>query len=248
MSGIGTGYDLSTTTYSPDGRVFQIDYAQKAVDSSGTAIGIRCKDGVVVAVEKPVISKMLVEGSNRAVFPVHTHAGLAATGVPPDSRMVVNHAMDECSRYKSFYGEDIPGHVLAERLGGFFHTYTLVWYVRPFGAAALVAVYGDDGPQLYLCEPNGNAHRFFGTAIGKGRQAAKTEIERLDLQNITCREAVAEIAKMMYKLRDDEKPFELEMGWVSDESGRKFVRVPADLVAQAESGAKAAMESDMEDD
>ena len=60
MSGIGTGYDLSTTTYSPDGKVFQVDYACKAVDNGGLALGVRCKDGVVLGVEKLLAMKMLV--------------------------------------------------------------------------------------------------------------------------------------------------------------------------------------------
>ena len=74
MSGIGTGYDLSTTTYSPDGKVFQVDYAGKAVDNGGLALGIKCSDGVVLGVEKLVPYKMLVPGSNRriAVGLVHT--------------------------------------------------------------------------------------------------------------------------------------------------------------------------------
>jgi hypothetical protein len=67
MSGIGTGYDLSTTTYSPDGKVFQVDYAGKAVDNGGLALGIKCSDGVVLGVEKLVPYKMLVPGSNRRI-------------------------------------------------------------------------------------------------------------------------------------------------------------------------------------
>jgi 20S proteasome subunit alpha 7 len=62
MSSIGTGYDLSCTTFSPDGRIFQIEYAGKAIDNSSTAIGVRVKDGIVLGVEKLIISKMLERG------------------------------------------------------------------------------------------------------------------------------------------------------------------------------------------
>jgi hypothetical protein len=78
MSSIGTGYDLSVTTFSPDGRVFQIEYATKAVDNSGTVVGIKCKDGVVLGVEKLIPSKMLLEGSNRRIHAVHKHAGMVS--------------------------------------------------------------------------------------------------------------------------------------------------------------------------
>eukprot|EP00878_Enallax_costatus_P003267 GHUV01003470.1.p1 GENE.GHUV01003470.1~~GHUV01003470.1.p1 ORF type:complete len:250 (+),score=72.50 GHUV01003470.1:219-968(+) len=249
MSGIGTGYDLSTTTYSPDGKVFQTDYAQKAVDNSSTAMGIKCKDGVVLAVEKLVMSKLLVEGSNKRIFNVDHHAGVAVAGLQPDGRQIVNRAQDEATQYKSMYGESIPGNVLCERLASYKHVFNLYWSVRPYGVATLLAVYDKSGPQLYLIEPSGTAYRYFGTAVGKGRQSVKTEIERLKFDQLTCRQAVVECAKVLYKVHEEDgKPFELEMSWICEESGRKHQRVPPELIAEAEQQAKAAAEdSDMED-
>ena len=84
MSSIGTGYDQSTTTFSPDGRVFQVEYATKAVDNSGTAIGIRCVDGVVMGVEKQKLSKLMVEGSNRRIFTAVSYTHLT---LPTNSRV-----------------------------------------------------------------------------------------------------------------------------------------------------------------
>jgi len=94
MSGIGTGDDLSGTTYSPDGRVFQAEYACKAVDNAGTTIGVKCKDGVLIAVEKQVESKMVVPGSasSRRVMACDRHAGIACAGLAPDGRQLVNRA------------------------------------------------------------------------------------------------------------------------------------------------------------
>ena len=78
MASQGTGYDLSASTYSPDGRIFQVEYANKAVENAGTAIGLKCKDGVVLAVEKLVTSRLKVPGSNRRIFNVDLHAGLVS--------------------------------------------------------------------------------------------------------------------------------------------------------------------------
>ena len=127
MSSIGTGYDQSTTTYSPDGRVFQIEYAAKAVDNSGTAVGIRCKDGVVMGVEKPKLSKMLVEGSNRRIFTVDKHSGMCVSGLMADARQVVSYAREEANSYQDFYGGVIPGNVLCDRVASLMHIYTLNW-------------------------------------------------------------------------------------------------------------------------
>lgn len=96
MSSIGTGYDQSTTTFSPDGRVFQIEYAAKAVENSGTAVGIRCKDGVVLGVEKQKLSKMLVPGSNRRVYTVDKCTGMAVSGMMADARQVWRAASPPC--------------------------------------------------------------------------------------------------------------------------------------------------------
>lgn len=248
MAGIGTGYDLSVSTFSPDGRVFQTEYAQKAVDSSGTVIGICCKDGVVLGAEKLIISKMLEEHSNRRTFPLDRHAGAAIAGVAADGRAVINRAQSEAANYKSFYGDPIPGHVLAERVASYMHVFNLYWYVRPFGVCSLLAVYDREGPQLYLVDPAGTMHRYNGTAVGKGRQGAKNEIEKLKLSEMTVCEGVAAVAKILHQVHDEEKGFEMELAWVCDESNRQFQRVPDELVAEAEKAAKEALEAEDMDD
>ena len=110
-------------------------------------MGIRFKDGVVLGVEKLIISKMLAEGSNRRTFPVDRHAGVvrmhpaafyiyahvapqAIAGFPADGRQIVNRGIAEAQQYKGFYGDAIPGHILAERLGGYVHLFNLYAYLR----------------------------------------------------------------------------------------------------------------------
>lgn len=117
MSSTGAGYDLSVNTYSPDGRIFQLEYAFKAVEAAGCAIGLKCKDGVVVGVEKNVKSKLLKEGSNRRVFMVSPHAGIAFAGWDADGYPIASIAKDECDSYRDNYGVEIPPNVLADRLG-----------------------------------------------------------------------------------------------------------------------------------
>lgn len=250
MTSIGTGYDLSVTTYSPDGRIFQSEYAVKAVDNSGTAIGIRCKDGVVLGVEKLIISKMLVEGSSKRIFAVDKHVGMAVAGLVADGRQVVNRAQSEANSYKSFFGNPIPLKVLCDRVANFAHLFTLYWWTRPLGSAVLLGGYDREGPAIYTIEPSGVAHRYLGSAIGKGKQAAKTQIEKLKLSEMTCREGVIAVAKIIYGIHDEakDKAFELEMSWACEESGRLFQKVPANLLEEAKAVAKAAQEEDMDAD
>ncbi|BBN19305.1 hypothetical protein Mp_8g09510 [Marchantia polymorpha subsp. ruderalis] len=250
MSSIGTGYDLSVTTFSPDGRVFQIEYATKAIDNSGTVVGIKCKDGIVLGVEKLIASKMLLEGSNRRIHSVNRHSGMAIAGLAADGRQIVTRARAEAGNYLGFYGEEIPTKELCDRVAYYVHLCTLYWWLRPYGSAAILGGYDRDGPQLYMIEPSGVAYRYFGAPVGKGRQVAKTEIEKLQLPQMTCREGVVAVAKIIYNVHDEakDKAFELEMSWICDESKREHQRVPADLLAEAKAIAKAAQEEDMDAD
>jgi 20S proteasome subunit alpha 7 len=93
-------YDLSSTSYSPDGKIFQVEYATKAVENSGTAVGIKCKDGILLAVEKLLMSKLLVPGTQRRLHTVAANSGMAIAGLSADARQIVNRAREEAQQYK----------------------------------------------------------------------------------------------------------------------------------------------------
>lgn len=250
MSSTGSGYDYSCGTFSPDGRIFQIEYAYKAVENSGTAVGLQCSDGVVIAVGNSQISKMLVPGSNRRVFNVDKHVGCAVTGYAADGRQIVNRARDEARNYKETYGGPIVPAILANRLSGFMHYFTIYGSLRPFGATALVAAYDEDIKEttLFMVEPSGKQLSYYGCAAGKGQNAAKTELEKIQSKQgnrgINCRQAVTELVRILQVIRDQakEKPLEIEVGWVCEENGYKHTLVPAELVAEADAKAKADLE------
>jgi len=252
MSATGAGYDYSVSTFSPNGRVFQVEYAGKAVEKSGTAMGIRCIDGVVLGCEKPLQSKMLVSTSNKRIHTLDLHAGLALTGLAADARQLVNKARSEASEYRSFYGSEIPGRVLADRLAGHVHTNTLYWHSRPFGCAVLVASYdAEEGPQLHAIEPSGVCYRYFATAVGKSKQGSASELEKLDFTKLTVAEGVKHLARILFKLHDEvkDKALDVELSWVCDASKRLHVTVPDDIAQEAIRLAKdAKKKEEMEDD
>ena len=156
---------------------------------------------------QPQVSKMLVAGSNRRIFGLDSHAGIAVTGLSADGRQLVNRAREEAQSYAESYGSKVVPSILANRLALYMHYFTLHASLRPFGSTALIAAFDEDlkTPELYMMEPSGVCFRYFGCAAGKGAQAAKTELEKvltkftdpLGSTTITAREAVAEIAKML---------------------------------------------------
>lgn len=251
MSSIGTGYDLSAAQFSPDGRVFQVEYAQKAVENSSTAIGLKCSDGVVLAVEKLITSRLHENESNQRIFNIDRHIGIAVAGLLTDAREVVEIARNEASSYRLQYGAPIPPKYLTERVSMYMHAYTLYSSVRPFGASVLIAAFHEKEPQLYMIDPSGVPLGYMGCAIGKAKQAAKTEIEKLKLGEINARDACKEAAKTIYVVHDEvkDKAFQLQLTWVGADSDGVHGKVPAGILADAEAYAKQSLEeSDSEED
>jgi len=251
MSSIGSGYDLSAGQFSPDGRVFQVEYAIKAVENSGSVIALRGKDGVVFGVEKIITSQLYEEGSNRRVHSIDTHIGAAVSGLLSDARAVVNRARDESANYRDTYQVPIPLKSLTERLGKYMHYFTVYGSLRPFGVSILLGTWDEtDGPKLMEIDPSGTVRGYYGCAVGKGKQNAKTEIEKLNMTSMSCRELVKEVAKTIYSVHDEvkDKHFELELSWIGKETNGTHQLVPQDLYDEAKKFAEESLnDSDDED-
>lgn len=203
------------------------------------------------AVEKLFSSSLLVAGSDRRIFPIDKHMGMTSSGLVGDIRHLFNRAREEAETYKRNYNVPISVKLEADRLASYASLYTLYGGVRPFGATVLLGGMDRNGPQLYMIDPAGVSWGYFGASAGKARQAAKTEIEKLDLANMDARTAVLEAAKIIHKVHDESKDklFELELGWVCTESNNVFQMVPAELFQQADAlGKQAVREAEEGDD
>lgn len=220
----------------------------KAVENGGTSIGIKCKDGVVLAVEKIINSKLLVPGKNKRIQTIDRHIGVAYSGLLPDGRHFVNRGRDEAQSFRSTYKTAVSVPHLMDRLGLYVQNYTCYNSVRPFGIVSIVGGIDDNGPHLYMIEPSGAYWGYTGAATGKGRQTAKSELEKLEFEELTVREAVKQAARIIHQAHEDnkDKDYELEVLWISlEETGGKHEFVPEELLQEA---IKYAQEDDDEDD
>ncbi|GBM17698.1 Proteasome subunit alpha type-3 [Araneus ventricosus] len=242
MSGDSTGYDQLASQFSPEGRLFQVEYAEKALLRSGTVIGLRGRDCVVLAAEKIAPTKLYESSATDRIFSAAPHIGMALVGYLPDARHLLQTARSEAAAYKMLYKEDIPAKDLKLRTAMYVHSYTLYGALRPFGAGLMMAS-SLSGPELFCIDPFGVAHSYFGCAMGKNQEAAKNEIEQLDLKSMKAEELVKEAAKILYMVHDEkDKNFELEISWTGSITRRKHLKVPARLLQNAEKYAKDAAE------
>ncbi|VDK63795.1 unnamed protein product, partial [Onchocerca ochengi] len=226
------------------------EYAQKAVDNGGTMIAIRGKDGIVTAADKLIASKLYVENANPRMANVGEYIGCAMAGVYPDCRALLDYAVNESLNYLKEYRTPIPIKKLANQLAEYVHVYTL-GISRPFGASIFLTAWDEkNDSQLFLLEPSGLCYEYKAWAIGKHRQAAKTEIEKLKFEDIPMRQLVNEAARIILMVRDEakDKNLQIEMGWVGKITGGKHEIVPKNIVKEAETWAKAKLEEDDMDD
>ena len=165
------GYDRAITVFSPDGRLFQVEYAREAVKRGTTAAGIKAKDGVVLLVDKRITSRLIEAESIEKIFQIDEHIGVATSGLVADARALVDRARVESQVNVVSYDEPINVEVLAKKLCDHKQTYTQYGGVRPYGTALLIA--GVDGkiPRLFETDPSGALLEYKATAIGAGRNA-----------------------------------------------------------------------------
>lgn len=234
MTSIGTGYDLAASTYSPDGRIFQLEYTQKAIDNAGTLLAIKCTDGVVLAVEKARPSHLLRAGANKIVERVSVTCVMVGAGILADARHLVGRARDEATDYTRTLHEHIPCVQLAERIGLYVQQHTLYSSVRPFGTAMMVAGCDGNVPALFMVEPTGRVHGYKAMAVGKARQHARTELEKLlSRDDIDVEEGVKQAIKILVvaRLEDPsarERQVELEVAYIKPEG--VFEHVSLELI------------------
>jgi len=218
---MSSGYDTSCTTLSQEGRIYQIEYANKAIENSSTVLGIIFKDGVALISEKIKESKAIVSGSNHSVYSVAPHIGMAICGLLPDGRNIVSRAKLEASSYLKNYGIPISGQILAERLSIYVHAHTCHWGARPFGCCVFISSYDTDKKyHLYMLENTGNFFEYYACANGKGRQIVKATVEKdnFEIRENTVQDGIKKALKIIIKSYEGEKETEYDIGVISEDS------------------------------
>jgi 20S proteasome subunit alpha 7 len=216
------GYDFSCATLSQEGRIYQLEYAAKAVEGAPTVMGIVCSDGVILASEKIKGSKTIVSGSNPTIYSITPNIGMAVCGYLPDGRNLVTRAREEAKGYLKNYGVEISGKLLADRLSYYVQSHTMYgWALRPFGAVAMISSWDKDGkPHLFMVETSGDCFEYYSCCHGKGRQYVKTEVEKNDfaLKKKTVNEALFDVVKILVKSYEGEKETEFDLSVISEDS------------------------------
>ncbi len=162
-------YDRAITVFSPDGRLFQVEYAREAVKRGTTTVGLKFKDGVALIIDKRVTSRLIEPTSIEKIFQIDQHIGCATSGLVADARALVDYARITAQINRVTYNERVSVEQLVKRICDYKQNYTQFGGVRPFGTALLVAGVDEFGTHLFETDPSGALMAYKAGSIGAGR-------------------------------------------------------------------------------
>jgi len=210
------GYDMTPTMYSPDGRIYQVEYAIETVKRGTLAIGIMAKDGVIMAVEE-IPRKLQAAGITQKIFQVDDHIGVAAAGYIPDARTQVDDARTFSQSHKLIYDEQVDVETVAKHLADKCHQYTQYSGVRPFGVALIVAGVDQRGNIIYVTDPSGTFVAYAAVAIGAGSEEVNSFLEKNYKEDMSVDDAFAlAIAAIDMKGEEKEESKHIKMAKITD--------------------------------
>ena len=170
-------YDRGITIFSPDGRLYQVEYAREAVKRGTASIGVRTTDGVVLAVDKRIRSPLMERDSVEKIHKVDDHIGIASAGHVADARQLIDFARRRAQVNELRYGEPIGVEPLTKEVTDYIQQYTQVGGARPFGVSLIIAGIADGEPRLYETDPSGTPYEWKALAVGSDRAEIREFLE-----------------------------------------------------------------------
>lgn len=201
-------YDRGVNTFSPEGRIFQVEYAIEAIKLGSTAIGVQTSEGVVLAVEKRVTSPLIEPSSIEKILEVDSHIGCAMSGLIADSRTMIDRARVEAQNHWFTYNEKMSIESVTQAVSNLALAFgdddaDPGAMSRPFGVALLFAGIDEKGPQLFHMDPSGTFIQYDAKAIGSGSEGAQQALQEVYHKSMTLKEACKESLKILKQVMEE---------------------------------------------
>ena len=198
------GYDKSMTMFSPDGRLYQVEYAMETVRRGSLALGIKTNTGTILAVDEK-INKLQTSGLTQKIFQVDNHIGVAAAGYIPDARILVDHARMVSQSNRLVYDQPVDVETLARKIADLLQQFTQFGGVRPFGVSLIFCGVDRTGSHVWKTDPSGNYVAYNATAIGAGSDQVIELFEKRYKDDMSSEDAILLAIESIISINEEEK-------------------------------------------
>jgi len=233
------GYDRAITMFSPDGRLLQVEYAKKTVKQGSTAIGMVCKDGVILVTDKRIVDKLIVVDSVEKIFKIDEHMGATASGIISDARVLIERAQLKAQQHNVTYDTPIDTLTIVKDMCNLKQICTQSGGLRPFGVSILVAGVDNGEGKLFLTDPTGIFFQYKATVIGEHEEEVEEALHKDYKDDLSIEEGITLAVDAMSKAMGKEFDIQsVDCSYIRSDD-RKFTKLSNnDLSKIVEKGKK----------
>jgi len=192
-------YDRAITVFSPDGRLFQVEYALETVNRGATILGITCSEGVVLGAEEKIETKLQDPSFTWKLYEIDDHLGAAVVGLGSDARILIDQARVFSQSNRLMYDERIDVEIMTKRIGDIKQLYTQHAGVRPFGVSIIFGGVDKRGNKLFSTDPSGSYRGYKAVAVGIGRETVENILKAEYKEDLTLDSAIKLAVKCLVK-------------------------------------------------
>ncbi len=219
------GYDRAITMFSPDGRLLQVEYAKKTVRQGSTAIGMVCKDGVLLITDKRIVDSLVVPESVEKVFEIDDHIAATASGILSDARVLAERAQLKAQQHRVTYDSPVDTLSIVKDISNLKQICTQSGGLRPFGVSLLIAGVDETGAKLFETDPTGIYFQYRATVIGEGETDIEELLKKEYKDDLTLQEGIKLGIKALQQFLSKDFSVERIDGAYITASDQKFTRL-----------------------
>nr|UXY86951.1 26S proteasome SU alpha7 [Cryptomonas paramecium] len=228
MTTIYSGYDLSNLTYSPEGRLLQMEYAAKLVSKSSPVVGLVCKDGLVILSQR-FSSNSIYQSGHIGNCQINKNIFIGATGYTGDIDFIMQKINSDNKNYLKFFSNTLASTVIVHKICSFLHVHTLYWHLRPLACSFMIGSIDHNLFELFIIFLSGFFVKCFAGTIGICSYSIQSKLEFLVHKKLCCRKSIEIITFMMKKILANENKGLLEIAWLCKENSFKHFSINHNL-------------------
>lgn len=213
------GYDRTATMFSPEGKLLQVEYAEKAIRLGSSSIGMVCFDGVFIISDKRIEESLMSKKSASKIYEIDSHMLASSAGIVADARILVEKAQVLAQQHRITYDSPIEPEIIIKEISNIKQQFTQYGGARPFGVSLMVAGINKNVPELYSSDVTGNYFSYDANAIGENDDKLKEKLREKYTKNLTIKKGVKLALNIFKEIQGTKFNIErFELSYVSKEN------------------------------